>query len=73
MRVARGAEQQEGGAERAAGDDDDVGGIVLGLLVAQDVDAADASAGRVGLEAGDVGAGQEGEVGMLGAGPGRRR
>ena len=68
MRVARGAQQQQGGAQRAAGDHHDVGRILLELVVADHMHAADAAAGGVRLQPGDVGVGQQREIGVRGAG-----
>ena len=68
MVVIGGAEQEQGGAEGTAGDDDDVGGEIVFLAVTQHVDLADALAAGIGLEPGDEGAGEEDEVGVGGAG-----
>ena len=57
-------QQQQGAAEGAAGDDDDVGRIALLDAVAGDVDGADAPAAGVGLQPADVGPAQQGDVRM---------
>ena len=50
VRVARRAQQQRGGVDRAAGDDDDVGAVGLLGAPAVDDDPRDRASGRVGLQ-----------------------
>jgi hypothetical protein len=54
MRATRRAKQQRGGVDRAARDDDDLGGVRLSRTGAFDDDLPDLVTGRARLEPGDV-------------------
>jgi hypothetical protein len=59
MLLVRGAQQQQRRRERAAGDHDRVGGVDSSARRVRDMHRVDASAGRVGAEPRDIGAGQQ--------------
>ena len=62
MRPVGRAQQQRRRIDRAAGNDDDVAAIALDLAVAMHDHLRHLAAGRIGLDALDIGAGQQGDV-----------
>src|SRR6516165_783954 len=67
----RRAQQQRRRVDRAAGDDDNVGSVALGFSVAPNGNTLRLTAGRAGLDALDIGIGQQCHVRMPQRGPDR--